>query len=186
MTPGSRPPEFRPAISSGTFYFGPDLPVRRLGFGTMRLTGSGVWGEPADRAEAIAVLRRAVEMGINLLDTADPYGPEVAETPRWAEALYPYPFRSGDRDQGRFQRPGSRQVAPEDGRPTHLREACEGSLRSAAWAGAHRSLPLYRIDPKAPSGDQIGALARSAASKARFATSASREVTGGPDRVRFS
>src|SRR5438552_11478787 len=76
--------------SSGTFRIGGDLPVHRLGFGTMRLTGPGIWGEPADPAESIAVLRRAVELGINLIDTADSYGPEVAER-LIAAALHPYP-----------------------------------------------------------------------------------------------
>src|SRR5437588_13034459 len=80
----------RPARESGTFTIGGDLTVYRLGFGTMRLTGPGIWGPPADRQEAIAVLRHALELGVNLLDTADSYGPEVAES-LIAEALYPYP-----------------------------------------------------------------------------------------------
>src|SRR6267143_6921120 len=86
----SRQSNARPAEASGTFLIGGDIPVRRLGFGTMQLTGSGVWGEPADHTEAIAVLRRAVELGINLIDTADSYGPEVSER-LIAEALHPYP-----------------------------------------------------------------------------------------------
>src|SRR5947209_11414598 len=80
----------RPAIESGTFTIGGDLKVYRLGFGTMRLTGPGIWGPPADRQEALAVLHHALELGVNLLDTADSYGPEVAES-LIAEALYPYP-----------------------------------------------------------------------------------------------
>jgi len=80
----------QPATRSGTFAIGGDLPVRRLGFGAMRLTGPGVWGEPADRTEAIAVLRRAIELGINLIDTADSYGPYVSEE-LIREALHPYP-----------------------------------------------------------------------------------------------
>jgi pyridoxine 4-dehydrogenase len=79
-----------PAARSGTFVIGGDLTVRRLGFGAMQLTGPGVWGEPADRAEALAVLRRTVDLGINLIDTADSYGPYVAEE-LICEALHPYP-----------------------------------------------------------------------------------------------
>src|ERR1700731_1351806 len=86
----SHPTDPQPASRSGTFVIGGDLPVHRLGFGTMRLTGPGVWGEPADRAEAIAVLRRALELGINLIDTADSYGPERPER-LITEALHPYP-----------------------------------------------------------------------------------------------
>ena len=95
----------RPAARSGTVAIGGDLPVYRLGFGSMRLTGPGVWGEPADRAEAIAVLRRAVELGINLIDTADSYGPAVAER-LIAEALYPYPAGLVIATKGGFLRPG--------------------------------------------------------------------------------
>jgi hypothetical protein len=105
----------QPATRSGTFAIGGDLPVRRLGFGAMRLTGPGVWGEPADRTEAIAVLRRAVELGINLIDTADSYGPEVAER-LIAEALHPYPadLLIGPKPafSGPAQTDGSRMVAP--------------------------------------------------------------------------
>src|SRR3984893_16569404 len=123
----SRRTDPRPAIRSGTFLIGGDIPVHRLGFGAMQLTGPGVWGEPADHSEAIAVLRRAVELGINLIDTADSYGPEVAER-LIAEALYPYPAGLWMATNAAFQRPGpSRWV--EDGRPEHLRSAVEGSLR---------------------------------------------------------
>src|SRR5438132_9686087 len=86
----SRRSNARPAEASGIFLIGGDIPVRRLGFGTMRLTGAGIWGEPADHSEAIAVLRRAIELGINLIDTADSYGPEVAER-LIAAALHPSP-----------------------------------------------------------------------------------------------
>jgi pyridoxine 4-dehydrogenase len=151
----SRPPDARPALSSGTYYFDHDLPVRRLGFGTMQLTGRGVWGEPSDRDGAIAVLRRAVELGINLLDTADSYGPEVAER-LVAEALYPYPSGLVIATKAGFQRPGPGKWV-EDGRPDHLRQACEGSLRRLKLQRIDL-FQLHRIDPKVPVEDQIGAL----------------------------
>ena len=134
----SWPSNARPAEASGTFSIGGDIPVRRLGFGTMRLTGAGIWGEPADRAEAIAVLRRALELGINLMDTADSYGPEVAER-LMAEALHPYPADLLIATKAGFQRPGPNRWV-EDGRPEHLRSAVEGSLRR---------LRLQRIEPVA-------------------------------------
>src|ERR1700704_1819356 len=123
-----------PAEASGTFLIG-DIPVRRLGFGTMQLTGPGVWGEPANHSEAIAVLRRAVELGINLIDTADSYGPIVAEC-LIVEALHPYPTDLLIATKAGFQRPGPNKWV-EDGRPQHLRSAVEGSLRR---------LRLSRID----------------------------------------
>jgi pyridoxine 4-dehydrogenase len=110
----------------GTLPLG-DLRVRRLGFGAMRITGEGTWGEPADRDEALTVLRRALELGVNLIDTADSYGPAVSEE-LIAEALHPYPEGLVIATKGGFTRPGpGKWVA--DGRPEHLREACEGSLR---------------------------------------------------------
>src|ERR1700726_4569760 len=151
----SRRTDPRPAIRSGTFVIGGDIPIRRLGFGTMQLTGAGVWGEPADHSEAIAVLRRAVELGINLIDPADSYGPEVAER-LIAEALYPYPADLLIATKAGFQRPGpSRWV--EDGRPEHLRSACEGSLRRLKLQRIDL-FQLHRIDPKVALDDQIGAL----------------------------
>src|SRR5207237_8914862 len=116
----------RPAEASGTFLIG-DISVHRLGFGAMQLTGDGVWGEPDDHDEAIAVLRRAVELGINLIDTADSYGPEVSER-LIAEALHPYPENLFIVTKAGFQRHGPNQWV-EDGRPKHLRSAVEGSLR---------------------------------------------------------
>ena len=116
----------KPAVKSGIFNLGGDLRVYRLGFGSMQLTGKGVWGEPADRKQAIAVLRRAVELGITLIDTADSYGPHVVER-LIAEALHPYPEDLVIATKAGFQRPGPGQWV-EDGRPTHLRSACEGSL----------------------------------------------------------
>ena len=145
----------RPATKSGPFVIGGDLPVRRLGFGTMQLTGPGVWGEPADHGEAIAVLRRAVELGINLIDTADSYGPEVAER-LIAEALHPYPGDLVIATKAGFQRPGPSKWV-EDGRPEHLRSACEGSLRRLKLQRIDL-FQLHRIDPKVALDDQIAAL----------------------------
>jgi pyridoxine 4-dehydrogenase len=144
-----------PAEKSGTFAIGGDLPVHRLGFGTMRLTGEGVWGEPPDVRESIRVLRRALELGITLLDTADSYGPEVAER-LIAEALYPYPTDLVIATKAGFQRPGPGRWV-EDGRPKHLRQACEGSLRRLRLDRIDL-LQLHRIDPKVAMEDQIGAL----------------------------
>jgi len=143
------------AAKSGDFTIGGDLPVHRLGFGTMRLTGEGIWGEPPDRREAIAVLRRAVDLGITLFDTADSYGPEVAER-LIAEALHPYSSDLVIATKAGFQRPGPGQWV-EDGRPEHLREACEGSLRRLRLDRIDL-FQLHRIDPKVPVEDQINAL----------------------------
>src|SRR5438128_9306398 len=116
----------RPAEASGTFLIGGDIPVRRLGFGAMQLTGDGVWGEPPDHSEAIAVLRRAVELGINLIDTADSYGPIVSEC-LIAEALHPYPADLLIATKAGFQRPGPNKWV-EDGRPQPPRAAGDGRL----------------------------------------------------------
>jgi len=150
----SGPFNARPAEASGTFVIG-DIPVHRLGFGAMQITGDGVWGEPADHSEAIAVLRRAVELGINLIDTADSYGPEVSER-LVAEALYPYPDDLLIATKAGFQRPGPSQWV-ENGRPEHLRSAVEGSLRRLRLQRIDL-LQLHRIDPKVPMEDQISAL----------------------------
>src|SRR3954465_1741168 len=112
--------------NAGTITIG-DRTVRRLGFGAMRVTGPGIWGPPADHDEAVAVLRRAVELGVNLIDTADSYGPNVSEE-LIAEALHPYPDDLLIATKGGLERPGPDKW-PRDGRPEHLREACEGSLR---------------------------------------------------------
>src|ERR1700720_335281 len=117
----------RPAEGAGKFRIGGDLPVYRLGFGAMRITGKGIWGEPKDRDEAIRVLRRAVDLGINFIDTADSYGPEVSER-LIAEALKPYPPGLVIATKAGLVRPGPDRWK-EDGRPEHLRSACEGSLR---------------------------------------------------------
>jgi pyridoxine 4-dehydrogenase len=144
----------RPAEASGTFAIG-DIPVHRLGFGAMQLTGDGVWGEPEDHDEAIAVLRRAVELGINLIDTADSYGPDVSER-LIAEALHPYPENLLIATKAGFQRPGPNRWV-EDGRPEHLRSAVEGSLRRLKLERIDL-LQLHRIDSKVPIEDQVGAL----------------------------
>lgn len=145
----------QPAAKSDTFAIGGDLPVHRLGFGAMRLTGKGIWGEPPDRQECIAVLRRAVELGITLIDTADSYGPKVSE--RFiAEALHPYPNDLVIATKAGFQRPGPDEWV-EDGRPQHLRAACEGSLHRLKLERIDL-LQLHRIDPKVALQDQIGAL----------------------------
>jgi aryl-alcohol dehydrogenase-like predicted oxidoreductase len=121
----------------------------------MQITGDGVWGEPDDHDEAIAVLRRAVELGINLIDTADSYGPEISER-LIAEALHPYPAGLLIATKAGFQRPGPNQWV-EDGRPEHLRSAVEGSLRRLRLERIDL-LQLHRIDPKVPMEEQIGAL----------------------------
>jgi pyridoxine 4-dehydrogenase len=146
-----------PAARSGSFLLGGDLPVRRLGFGAMRLTGQGIWGEPRDRGEAIAVLRRALELGINLIDTADSYGPEVSER-LIAEALYPYPPELVIATKGGLERPGPDQWKP-NGHPAHLRAACEGSLRRLKLERIDL-YQLHRIDPAVAAADQLGTLKR--------------------------
>jgi pyridoxine 4-dehydrogenase len=147
----------RPAARSGTFLLGGDLPVHRLGFGAMRLTGKGIWGEPRDAREAIAVLRRAVALGVNLIDTADSYGPEVSER-LIAEALYPYPQGLVIATKAGLMRPGPDRWTP-NGRPEHLRAACEGSLRRLKLDRIDL-YQLHRIDPAVPFGDQLGTFKR--------------------------
>jgi aryl-alcohol dehydrogenase-like predicted oxidoreductase len=143
------------AERAGEFSIGNDLLVTRLGFGAMRITGKGIWGEPADRAEAVRVLRRAVELGINFIDTADSYGPGVSEE-IIAEALYPYPAGLVIATKGGFDRPGPDKWV-ENGKPEHLRSACEGSLRRLRLERIDL-YQLHRIDPKVSAEDQLGAL----------------------------
>jgi len=143
------------AALAGTIDIGGDLPVNRFGFGAMRLTGPGIWGEPEDRDECKRVLRRALEVGINLIDTADSYGPEVSER-LIAETLYPYPDELVIATKGGLTRPGPGRWVP-DGRPAHLRAACEGSLKRLRVD----EIDLYqfhRPDPKVPFEESIGAL----------------------------
>src|SRR3989454_3747077 len=145
------------AALAGTIDVGGDLTVNRLGFGAMRLTGDGIWGQPADREEAKAVLRRAVELGVCFIDTADSYGPDVSEE-LISETLHPYPGDLVIATKGGLERTGPGQW-PANGRPEHLIEACEGSLRRLRL----EQIPLYqfhRPDPAVPLEDSIGALVR--------------------------
>jgi len=144
------------AAAAGTIGIGGDLTVNRMGFGAMRVTGKGIWGEPRSREDARATLRRAVELGVNFIDTADSYGPEVSET-LIAEALHPYPDDLVIATKGGLVRPGPGRWNA-DGRPEHLREACEGSLRRLKL----EQIPLYQMhrpDPKVPYAESIGTLA---------------------------
>jgi pyridoxine 4-dehydrogenase len=144
-----------PAAKSGQFRIGGDLTINRLGYGSMRLTGKGIWGPPKDRNEAIRVLRRAIELGINFIDTADSYGPAVSEE-IIAEALYPYPAGLVIATKAGFDRPGPDKWVT-NGRPEHLRAACEGSLKRLRL-NRIELFQLHRIDPKVPADDQLGAL----------------------------
>jgi pyridoxine 4-dehydrogenase len=144
------------AEAAGTIDLGGDLTINRLGFGAMRITGSGIWGEPPSRDQAIATLRRVVELGVNFIDTADSYGPAVSEE-LIAEALYPYPDDLVIATKGGQLRPGPNRWEP-DGRPEHLREVCEESLRRLRL----EQIPLYqlhRVDPNVPLAESVGALA---------------------------
>ena len=144
------------AAPSGTFDIGGDLPVVRLGYGTMQLTGEGVWGPPRDHDEAIAVLRRSVDLGVTLFDTADSYGPYVAED-LLREALHPYPADVVVATKAGLLRVGPGKW-PICGRPDYLRQECEMSLRRL---GVERIdlYQLHRIDPTVPTEDQIGLFA---------------------------
>jgi pyridoxine 4-dehydrogenase len=143
------------AAQSGTFSIGGDLPVRRLGFGAMRITGDGVWGPPKDHDEAIAVLRRAVELGVTLIDTAESYGPYVSEE-LIAEALHPYPKDLVIATKVGLDRTGPNQW-PVNGRPERMREGLEGSLRRLRLERIDL-YQLHRIDPDVPEEEQFGTL----------------------------
>jgi pyridoxine 4-dehydrogenase len=143
------------AAKSGEFGIGGDLRVYRLGYGAMRITGQGIWGEPENRSEAIRVLRRAVELGINFIDTADSYGPNVSEE-IIAEALYPYTENLVIATKAGFDRSGPDQWVT-NGRPEHLRAACEGSLRRLRL-DCIDLFQLHRIDDKVPADVQLGTL----------------------------
>lgn len=150
-------PGAAPAAASGTLTLGGDLTVNRMGFGAMRVTGPDIWGEPKDPAEARRVLKRTLDLGVNFIDTADAYGPEVSER-LIAEALYPYPRGLVIATKGGLTRPSAAQWVP-DGRPAHLRDACEQSLTRLKLA----RIDLYqfhRIDPSVPLEDSLGELAR--------------------------
>ncbi|MCX4460368.1 aldo/keto reductase [Streptomyces sp. NBC_01728] len=145
----------RPVDASGVYRLGGDLPVNRLGYGAMQLTGPGVWGDPKDPEEAVRVLRRAAELGVNFIDTADSYGPFVSEQ-LIRKALHPYPQHLVIATKGGLSRSG-----PDDwralGRPEYLRQQTELSLRHL---GAERIdlYQLHRVDPKVPLADQVGEL----------------------------
>ena len=143
------------AANAGTIGIGGDLSSNRLGYGAMRVTGDGIWGEPRNRDEAKQVLRRAIDLGVTFIDTADSYGPHVSET-LIAEALHPYPDDLVIATKGGLQRTGPGRW-PMNGRPEHLVEACEGSLRRLKL----EEIPVYqyhRPDPKVPLEESIGAL----------------------------
>jgi aryl-alcohol dehydrogenase-like predicted oxidoreductase len=141
-----------PAAAAGTITLGGDLTVNRMGFGAMRLTGKGIWGPPADRPEAIRVLRRAVELGVSFIDTADSYGPDIAEE-LIAEALRPYPEGLVIATKGGFERPGPGRWT-ENGRPEYLRRRLESSLRRLRLERIDL-WQLHRIDPKVPAAEQF-------------------------------
>jgi pyridoxine 4-dehydrogenase len=143
------------AAAAGTIGIGGDLVVRRLGFGAMRVTGEGIWGDPPDADRARATLRRVVDLGVNFIDTADSYGPGVSEQ-LIAEALYPYPDDLVIATKGGLVRPGPGRWEP-DGRPEHLRQACEGSLRRLRL----ERIPLYQLhrpDPRVALAESLGML----------------------------
>jgi pyridoxine 4-dehydrogenase len=144
------------AALSGTVTLGQELTVNRLGFGAMRITGKGVWGPPSDRKEAVAVLRRAVELGVNFIDTADSYGPGTSEE-LIAEALYPYPADLVIATKGGWNRPGPNQWT-HDSSPAHLRNALEGSLKRLRL----ERIDVYQLhtpDPAIPFQESVTALA---------------------------
>src|SRR5580693_301486 len=144
-----------PGAVAGTISIGGDLTVNRMGFGAMRITGQGIWGPPADRDVAKAALRQALDLGVNFIDTADSYGPNVSEE-LIAETLHPYPDDLVIATKGGLIRPGPGRW-DTNGRPEHLREACEGSLHRLKL----EQIPLYqfhRPDPRVPVAESIGAL----------------------------
>src|SRR3989440_7979598 len=141
--------------ASPVFKIGGDLEVNRLGFGAMRITGEGVWGWPPDGANAIKVWKRAVELGVNLIDTADAYGPEVNEL-LIAEALYPYPKGLVIATKGGNTRPGPGQWVP-DGRPEYLKGCVDKSLKRLRLERIDL-YQLHRIDPKVPMEESLGAI----------------------------
>ena len=142
------------AAAAGTIRVG-DLTVHRLGFGAMRITGKGIWADPPDREQAKAVLRRAVDLDVNFIDTADSYGPEVSEK-LIAEALHPYPEDLVIATKGGLERPGPGRWVP-NARPEHLKQACEGSLRRLK-VDQLTLYQLHRPDPKVPLEESVGAL----------------------------
>jgi len=143
------------AAAAGQIDIGGDLTVNRLGFGAMRITGKGIWGPPPDRDVAKATLRRAVDLGVTFIDTADSYGPDVSEE-LIAETLYPYPDDLVIATKGGQVRPGPGRWEPA-GRPEHLRSVCEGSLRRLRLE-RFDLYQLHRVDPTVPFAESVGAL----------------------------
>ena len=156
-SPLARAAAAAPAAAAGTVSVSGELTVNRMGFGAMRITGPDIWGEPKDPAQARAVLRRALDLGVNFIDTADAYGPEVSER-LIAQALYPYPHGLLIATKGGLMRPSPVQWVP-NGRPAHLREACEASLQRLRLEriGLYQ---LHHIDPAVPLEESVGELAR--------------------------
>jgi pyridoxine 4-dehydrogenase len=156
-SPLARAAAAAPAAAAGTVSVSGELTVNRMGFGAMRITGPDIWGEPKDPAQARAVLHRALDLGVNFIDTADAYGPEVSER-LIAQALYPYPRGLLIATKGGLMRPSPVQWVP-NGRPAHLREACEASLRRLRLEriGLYQ---LHHIDPAVPLEESVGELAR--------------------------
>jgi len=146
-----------PAAAAGRITIGKDMTVNRMGFGAMRVTGEGVWGDPPDPAEAMRVLRRAVELGVDFIDTADAYGPEANER-LIAEALHPYPKGLVIATKGGIVRP-AKEKWERDGRPAHLRAACEASLKRLRLERIDL-YQLHAIDPKVPLEESMGEIAR--------------------------
>ena len=146
-----------PAGAGGSIRLGGDLEVRRMGFGAMRITGQGIWGQPEDPGTAKAVLRKAYDLGVNFIDTADAYGPYVSEE-LIAEALHPYPDDLVVATKGGMTRSGPNRWAP-NGQPKHLRQACEASLKRLRL-DAHPVYQLHALDPEVPLADSVGELAR--------------------------
>ena len=140
---------------SDSFTIGGELEVKRLGFGAMRITGAGVWGPPPDRDDALDVLRRVVALGVNLIDTADSYGPHVSEQ-LIAEALHPYPEDLTIATKGGLERSGPGRWS-RNGRPEHLRQACEGSLRDLQ-VDRIDLYQLHAVDPDVPYEESLGAI----------------------------
>ena len=143
------------AAAAGELAIG-DLKVKRMGFGAMRITGDGIWGEPRNRDEAIRVLRRCVELGVNFIDTADSYGPEVSER-LIGEALAPYSDGTVVATKAGHERPGPGRWTP-NGRPDHIRNAVEGSLRRLRLERIDL-YQLHRVDPNVPMEESLGAFA---------------------------
>lgn len=152
---GADRPTFSNMATNPTFTLGGDLTVNRLGFGAMRITGQGIWGWPPDRQNALKILRRAVELGVNLIDTADAYGPETSEL-LIAQALHPYPPGLVIATKGGLTRPGPGQWVP-NGKPEHLKQAVEGSLKRLQLERIDL-YQLHTVDPKVPIEESLGAL----------------------------